>query len=41
MASTVLLSLVQQSIGIDGLELIFVDDASDDAGRDMGAAGGI
>ena len=26
------LSLVQQSIGIDGLELIFVDDASDDAG---------
>ena len=27
------LSLVQQSIGIDGLELIFVDDASDDAGE--------
>ena len=26
------LSLVQQSIGIDGLELIFVDDASDDEG---------
>ena len=26
------LSLVQQSIGIDGLEMIFVDDASDDEG---------
>ena len=26
------LSLVQQSIGIDGLELSFVDDASDDEG---------
>ena len=27
------LSLVQQSIGMDALELIFVDDASDDAGE--------